>query len=201
MSKLYEYIFIGLVFGFSFFFTVFIVLNTWEVFNNVDLPNINSIQKFQAGEVIDSIIKISSEENTLKYFDTNTASMGELDYMFFPEVSHRVFISKERYNNGWLQKINNIHYRILNYDKKGVEGDYFFYTSKSWRTISKPENIQIGDTIEIHNQNGKSFEFVIFEKKILNFQSIFVPEASGKRQLIIVVADNSNNVYYSFLAR
>ncbi|NJK71051.1 MAG: hypothetical protein HC932_02210 [Thermales bacterium] len=130
MKVVREQLLIILVGMISLGFTIFILINSYEVFSNKDIPYISSLRLMEAQEVIDRVIQITDENSLLKEFETDTPSMGELDYMYFPSTDDRIFIGKERYNNGWLQRPNNIHYHILNYDEKGLAGDYLFIRLK-----------------------------------------------------------------------
>jgi len=202
MNKLKEYFFIVLVCMTSFSLTVFVILNSWEVTSNIDLPIIDSVKQLELQDPINSIIQFSEDSNNRKVFSTDTPSIGDLDYLQISSTGDRVFIGRERFIDGkWSYRPNNIHYHILNYDDKGLEGDYLMYTSKSWRTIPEPELVQVGDTITIFGVNGRSYDFVIFEKKVLRYDDLIVPEASDRRQITILVEDSQNDVYYTFLAR
>ncbi len=202
MYKFKEYFFIIFVCTLSAVLTLFVILNSWEVLSNIDIPYINSVKKLELQKPINSIIGFSNDSGNRKVFSDDTPSIGDLDYLFIPSTGDRVFIGRERLiDNQWSYRPNNIHYHILNYDDKGLEGDYLMYTTKSWRTIPNPEQIQVGDSINLFSTIGRSYDFVIFERKILSYDDLVVPEASEKRQLIILIEDSENDIYYSFLAR
>ncbi|NJS41936.1 hypothetical protein HC766_06635 [Candidatus Gracilibacteria bacterium] len=94
MKVVREQLLIILVGMISLGFTIFILINSYEVFSNQDIPYISSLRLMEAQEVIDRVIQITDENSLLKEFETDTPSMGELDYMYFPSTDDRIFIGK-----------------------------------------------------------------------------------------------------------
>lgn len=199
MSKsLFNKVLIGIV---TAIFTAMIFLNTAEVVFNKDIPVVQAIKPLESQKVVNDILNFYSVAGEKEY-DVKTGALGELDFAYLPSIDARVFIARERQiDDTWYFRPNNIHYIPLNYDALGDVGDYLFYTSKSWRAVHAPEELQIGDELRVTNTRSKTISFSITDKQILPHDALYVPSDTGLRQIILVVDDPVNDVYYIYTAR
>jgi hypothetical protein len=185
----------------TFGLTAFILANTYEVVYNQDIPVVSAVQKMKSQSVINKTISYYQSSGS-KQYDVQTGALGELDYLSLPTIDSRVYIGRERLINGeWYFRPNNVHYYPLNYDESGDIGDYLLYSKKSWRAIPLPESLQIGDDIQITNSFNKTTSFKIEDRQILPFNKPYVVSDSGLRQIIMIVEDQENSVYYIYTAR
>lgn len=183
------------------FFTALIFLNTFEVVFNRDIPFVQAIKPLETQGAVNEILSFYSVSGTKEY-DVKTGALGELDFAYFPSIDSQVYIARERQiKDKWYYRPNNIHYIPLNYDALGDIGDYIFYTSKSWRAIGLPQDLEIGDEMRVTNTRSKTVSFEIVDMQILPQDTPFVPDDSGLRQIILMVDDPQNDVYYIYIAR
>jgi hypothetical protein len=178
-----------------------ILMSTYEVLFNYDLPVVQAIKPLQSQSVIKKTIS-NSQAAGEKTYSSKVGALGEVDYITLPTINSRAFIARERLiGDKYYYRPNNLHYLGLNRDANGDIGDYLLYTSKSFRTIPVPDALQIGDEIVITNTRGKSKAFFIEDKQILPYEEPYVVADDGRRQINIVVDDPQNQVYFLFVAR
>ena len=181
--------------------TAMILASTVEVIYNVDLPVVRAIEPIESGVTIDKLLQTYSASG-VKTYTTKTGALGELDYLTVPALGARVFIARERKVEGeWYLRPNNIHSIPLNYDAFNNPGDYLFYTKKSFNAIPEPENLEIGDELQITNVRGKTTSFAVEDKQVLPQGEPYIASDTGLRQIILLVEDQEQDVYYIFTAR
>ncbi|HYH75846.1 MAG TPA: hypothetical protein VD735_07870 [Candidatus Saccharimonadales bacterium] len=182
----------------TFLFTAFVFVNTYEVVFNRDVAFAQSITKVAGQQVINSSVrdfstKISSEE------PETTAPLDGLNQITIPALTMHVKIEEARKVEGeWYQRPSVAHAIGLNKDQYGTTIDYLLYTSKSWRTIPNPDQIEKGMEVNIEHSGGAVSTFEVSEKKILPLTSSLLVGKTEARQVLLVIEDPNSNVYYGF---
>lgn len=194
--------FTKLIVGFlTFLLTSFILINTYEVVFNKDIPFANAIAPLRSQRIINNTISYF-ENGGDKMYSAPTGSLGEPDYLYIPSTDSRVFVARERKIDGeWYYRPNNFHYISLNQDESGVTGDLLLYTTKGFRTIPQPSGVEIGDEIAVTNQRGKTTSFAVTDVQVLPLDETYIVPDSDVRQLVIIVDDPEKEIFYLFVAR
>lgn len=208
-----------LVYSGSFFLFIFIIANTAEVLLNVDLkvPLVNSIKPYAQQVAVNSVVRYYGDTG-LKTFSKSAlksgSGFGTLDYLIFPDISTKVYVSNARQigtdcdkkiedqrSCTWYQRPNNAHAVVLNTDKTGAIGDYLFYTDQSWRTIPYADKINKDMDAKLVNAGGVTWDYKVIDKQILDQGQTYVAETSQEKQIILIVAVPNSTKYFAFLLR
>jgi hypothetical protein len=193
MKRKFPIVLLALV---SLVFTAFVFLNTYEVVFNHDITGGVSIQKIAAQDVVNAIVKGFSA----KQADTgvNYSNLGRLQYFEIPDLHMRVSMEEARRINGkWYRRPSLAEYVGLNKGEKDVTVDYLIYTSRSWRTVPDPAQIEKGMQVKVFYQGG-NLTFKVAEKKILPLTSSLIVGKSEDRQMLLVVEDAPHGTYAGF---
>ncbi len=187
------------VFGlFSFIFTSFVFLNTYEVVANQDIPVANSMRRVDVQSIINRVIREFEIKSDSRSLNTNS-KLEALDYLEIPSLGTRVKLEEARkVDSQFYQRLSMAHYIGLNKDDFGNTIDYLIYTGKSWRTIPFPENIEEGTEIKIFTLKGFNSLFVVSEKMILPLDRSFIVNKSESRQILLLVEDPESQKYFGY---
>ena len=181
----------------TFLFTAFVFVNTYEVVFNRDVAFAQSIRKMSAQSAMASTVsnfqtKLESDSQA------GMAPLEHIDSLEVPALEMQVTIEESRrIGNDWYQRPSAAHYVGLNKDRSGVSIDYLIYTSKSWRTISNPAQIEQGMEVKIAHDNGTAL-FTVAEKKVLSLDHSLLVGKTEDRQVLLLVEDPENNLYYGY---
>lgn len=188
-----------LIFGLaSFTFTLFIFANAFEVLANQDIPLGMSLNQMEIQEPINKIVSEYKIKQGNKDIDINL-DIGIIDLIEIEELDIKSIVEEARnINDIWYQRPSMAQYIELNYDKFNNPVDYLIYLKKSWRTIPHTSNIEIGNTVNISTKKGQSISYSVESIKILNYNDIFVASKSDKRQIILLIEDTNNSIYYGY---
>ncbi len=188
-----------LIFGLaSFTFTLFIFANAFEVLANQDIPLGMSLNQMEIQEPINKIVSEYKIKQGNKDIDINL-DIGIIDLIEIEELGIKSIVEEARnINDIWYQRPSMAQYIELNYDKFNNPVDYLIYLKKSWRTIPYTSNIEIGNTVNISTKKGQSISYSVESIKILNYNDIFVASKSDKRQIILLIEDTNNSIYYGY---
>lgn len=193
-----QYFLKGLLLTFSLSFTAFVFMNTYEVVFNKDIILANSVSKFRAQDEVNATIQqfdIKPEANPQVY----NATYGKLQYLQFPALSSNLYLEEKRVINGlWYVRPNLGQYVGLDKDSHGVIADYLIYTDSSWRTLPAPNQIEVGMDVNLYHDGHQLAAYKVAEKQVMPMQSIYVAGKSANRQIVLIIEDPKNNVYYGF---
>lgn len=182
----------------SFLFTGFVFVNSYEIMANKDVLLGFSIRKMQSQDVINGVVREFEFKEDSRNLNAN-AKLGKLDYLEIPALNIQLQLEESRkVDNLWYQRLNLGHYIGLNEDDYGNPVDYLIYTNKSWRTIPYVEEIEEGMNISIFTSKGYEAEFIVDRRLVLSYEDAFVVSKSDKRQILLLVEDESNQVYYGY---
>ena len=188
----------SLVVTVSLSFMSLVFLNTFEIVFNKDVVIANSIQPVDAHKQIEAIISqfdIKPEEGRTK---TNS-DYKKLEYVQIPALASNVYLEEKRIvANQWYSRVNMGHYLGLNKDDRGITVDYLIYTVSSWRTIANPNQIEQGMDVKLFYDGRKQSVFSVEEKKVLPMQTTFVASKAQNRQIILLIEDQKQAVYYAY---
>jgi hypothetical protein len=182
----------------TFVFTAFVFANTYEVVFNRDIAFADSIQKVTDQQVINDAISDFATKPTADTSARN-ASLEHMDHFEIPALKMHVKIEESRKVHGlWYERPSTAHDIGLNKDQYNTTVDYLLYTSKSWRTIPHPEQIEQGMEVRLYYGHGDVSSFTVAEKKVLTFDHSLLVSKSADRQLLLVVEDPGSGVYYGY---
>jgi hypothetical protein len=179
-------------------FTGFVFANTYEVVFNRDIPVAQSITRVATQDAIDGAVedfktKISSDNAV------TTAPIENFDHIEIPALDIQLKLEESRKVKGeWYERPSTGHYIGLNKDAAGVTVDYLIYASKSWRTIPSPALIEKGAEVLIYHGSGGRSSFTVAEKKVLPLDHSLLVSKSENRQILLIIEDTSNNLYYGY---
>lgn len=182
----------------TFGFTAFVFMNTYEVVFNRDIAFAQSVKEVAAQQVINSAVHDFASKSQSEDAESNPA-LENIDRIDIPALDIQVKIEESRkINNEWYARPSIAHYVGLNKNQFGVTVDYLLYTSKSWRTIPHPDQIEKGMEVRLSYGNGARSLFTVAEKKVLPFSDSLLVSKSEGRQILLIVEDGRNNVYYGY---
>lgn len=179
-------------------FTAYVFMNTYEVVFNKDIVVANSISKFGAQDEINATVQqfdIKPDANQQTY----NAVYDHLQYLQFPALSSNLYLEDKRVIDGkWYVRPNLAQYAGLDKDVHGVTTDYLIYTNSSWRTLPSPNQIEVGMDVNLFHDSHQAAGYTVAEKQVMPLNSIYVPSKSSKRQIVLIIEDSRNGVYYGF---
>ena len=184
-------------FAITFGFTAFVFMNTYEVVFNRYVPLAQSLQKVAAQDVINGAIrdfsaKAGSDQTNA---DPDLTGMSSLE---FPDLKAHWTVEESRKIDGaWFARPSAGQDIGLNKNQMGVTEDYLVYAIKSWRTLPHPDQIQQGMSVRLHYGHAVS-NFTVAEKKVSPLSSSLLVSKSEDRQILLIVEDPHNNLYYGF---
>lgn len=178
--------------------TTYVYLNTYEVVFNQDIPLANSIKPFKAQDQINNVISqfdLKPEAGREK----SNSPYQKLQYIQIPALASNLYLEEKRTINGrWYQRPSMGHYIGLNKDNNGTTVDYLIYTNASWQTIRNPGQIEPGMDVKLFHDGFALSIFRVEEKKVLPDYTAFVASKSENRQVILLIEDESQSIYYAF---
>lgn len=181
----------------SLFFTSYFFLNTYEVVFNKDIVVANSIHPAVAQGPINNMVEqfdIKPEADP----DTTNSVYERLSRIVIPAIDSTLYLEEKRtINHQWYIRPSMGHVVGLNKDDDGITLDHLIYTERSWRTFPSPNQIEQGMEVKLFHDGNLSL-FKVAEKKVLPLNEIFVPSKTEQRQIVLLVEDPANNVYYAF---
>lgn len=184
--------------GISLCFTAFVFMNTYEVVFNRDIVLADSVRKFTAQERVDEIIK-QFDIRPVEGRRSNNAEYVKLQYIQIPALESNLYLEEKRVINGqWYARPNLGHVVGLNKDDRNITVDYLIYAISSWQTLPEPNQIEVGMDVRLFHDGRQLAMFKVGEKKALPLHSTFVAEKSEKRQIILLIEDPDNGIYYGF---
>lgn len=179
-------------------FTALVFMNTYEVVFNRDIVVAKSVKKFQAHDQLRAIIQqfdLKPEEG----LSHQNAEYKRLQYIKIPALSASLYLEEKRIiDSQWYVRPNLGHYVGLNKDDHGIIVDYLIYAASSWQTIASPNQIEVGMDVNLFHDGKEVSVFKVAEKKVLPLDKTFVASKSEKRQIILLIEDPKNGVYYAF---
>lgn len=179
-------------------FTVYIVINTWEILANTDLPIAHSVEKSNLDPIINYITSDFGTKLDTRYIDSN-AKLDELAYLEIPALKTRLYLEEARkINNHWYIRPTLGGYIGLNTDTRGNTIDYLIYTKKSWALIPYTDELELGTAVTLFTKKGYKTNFEISEKHIKKYEEKNVIAKSDKRQLVLLIDDADNRLYYVY---
>ncbi len=186
------------VFLVTFGFTAFIFANTYEVVFNRDIALVSSV-KASANQ--------TAINGTIKDFETRISSdstdavpaLDKINRIEIPALDIELTTEEARRIDGeWYARPSTAHYMGLNKNKYGVSVDYLIYTIQSWRTLQSPQQIEQGMEVVFYYGSGASTSLEVTEKKVLSFERSLLVSKSEKRQILLLVEDQAEAVYYGY---
>lgn len=178
--------------------TAFVFLNTYEVVFNQDVVLANAVHRFGVQDQIGAIIRQFDLKPEAGREETNS-DYKRLEYIQIPALTSNLYLEEKRIINGsWYVRPSMGHYVGLNKDDHGVTVDYLIYTTGSWQTFAEPNQIEIGMDVKLFHDGHAVSVFKVVEKKMLTMESTFVASKSKNRQIILIIDDPDNHVYYGF---
>lgn len=184
--------------GASLCFTTFVFMNTYEVVFNKDIVIADSVRKVAAQEQIDAIID-QFDIRPVEGRRNNNAEYVKLQYIQIPALESNLYLEEKRVINGlWYARPNLGHVVGLNKDDRNITVDYLIYAISSWQTLPAPNQIEVGMDVNLFHDGRQMATFKVAEKKVLSFRSTFVAEKAKNRQVILLIEDPGNGVYYGF---
>jgi hypothetical protein len=184
--------------GVSLFFTAYAFLNTYEVVFNKDIAVANSIHAAVAQGAINATIEQFDIKPEADPDQTNSV-YKKLNRVMIPALDSNLYLEEKRVvNHQYYIHPSMGHVIGLNKDDEGVTVDYLIYTERSWRTFPTPNQIEQGMEVRVFHDGNNLSLFKVAEKKVLPMDAVFVPSKSDKRQIVLLVEDPKNNVYYAF---
>lgn len=184
--------------GASLCFTAFVFMNTYEVVFNKDIVLADSVRKFTAQNQIEEVIS-QFDIKPVEGRQVNNAEYSKLQYLQIPALESNLYLEEKRLIEGqWYARPNLGHIVGLNKDDHGVIVDYLVYAISSWQTLPSPNQIEVGMDVKLFHDGRKLAMFKVAEKKALPLYSTFVAGKSDKRQIVLLVEDPKNGVYYGF---
>lgn len=185
------------VFMVTFGFTAYIFANTYEVVFNRDIALVHSVQPSANQAAINAIIKDYETRISSDSADT-LPSLDGINRIEIPALKSALVAEESRRIDGeWYARPSTAHYVGLNKNKYGTDVDYLVYTIKSWRTLPAPEQIEKGMEVLFY-YGGASSSLEVVEKKVLPFDRSLLVSKSENRQILLLVEDRDESVYYGF---
>lgn len=179
-------------------FTAFVFMNTYEVVLNKDIIVANSIAKFGAQSEIKAVINQFDVQPDADQQVSN-AQYDKLESLQFPSLTSRLYLEGKRVINGsWYVRPNLGHYIGLDKDVHGVTLDYLIYADQSWRTLPEPNQIEIGSTVNLYHDGHNQTTYKVAEKQVLPVQGTFIASKTQQRQIILLIEDSKQKLYYGF---
>jgi hypothetical protein len=173
-------------------------MNTYEVVFNKDIVLADSVRKFTAQNQIEEVIS-QFDIKPVEGRQVNNAEYSKLQYLQIPALESNLYLEEKRLIEGqWYARPNLGHIVGLNKDDHGVIVDYLVYAISSWQTLPSPNQIEVGMDVKLFHDGRKLAMFKVAEKKALPLYSTFVAGKSDKRQIVLLVEDPKNGVYYGF---
>lgn len=183
---------------FSVGFTALVFMNTYEVVFNRDIVMAQSVRKFAAQDQIRAIIQQFDVKPEADETEHN-AEYKRLQYIQIPALSSNLYLEERRVIDGtWYVRPNLGHYVGLDKDSHGITVDYLIYARGGWQTIASPNQIEEGMDVNLFHDGREMSAFKVVEKKVLPMDSTFVASKSDRRQIILLIEDPNNGVYYEF---
>jgi hypothetical protein len=107
-------------------------------------------------------------------------------------------VEGRKINDQWYTRDFGASYVILNKDRNDNDVDMLIYARKSWRSIPTPENLELADVITVLYQGRLTSNFKVIEKRVVASDDTFVPTATDRRNIILIVNDPKENLNYIF---
>jgi len=182
----------------TFFFTLFVFLNTYEVVFNKDIIFADSIRKVAAQVTINSAIKDFATKNLTDEINAS-ASLDTMDHLEVPALNVRLHIEESRKIDGqWYERPGTMHYVGLNKNQHDATIDYLLYGTQSWRTVTEPNRLEKGMAVDVYDGSNAASSFVITDKKTLPIGQSLLVNKSEVRQIVLVIENPKENIYYGF---
>jgi hypothetical protein len=173
-------------------------MNTYEVVFDKDIILADSIRPYGAQAEIRAVI----QQFDIQPDADQTVSNAEYDRMEslqIPALSSRVYLEEKRNIKGtWYTRPNLGHYIGLDKDAHGVTLDYLVYADSSWRTLPAPNQIEIGMLVNLFHDGHATATYQVAEKQVMPLQGTFIASKTKQRQIILLLEDHKNNVYYGY---
>lgn len=185
-------------FTLTFVFTGYISLNTWEIMANTDLPIANSVEKSNLNSVINYLTTDFGTKLDTRYIDSNS-KLGELAYLEIPSLKTRLYFEEARkLCDHWYIRPTFGGYIGLNTDSRGNTIDYLVFAKKTWSLIPYTDELELGTAVILYTKRGYKVNFEISEKHIKKYDEKIVIAKSDKRQLVLLIDDPDNRLYYGY---
>jgi hypothetical protein len=182
----------------TFVSTVYILLGTWEITANTDIPFAKSIEKSNLGLVINTLVGDFGTKPDTRFLDAH-AKLDDLDYIEIPALKTKLFLEDGRFIKGsWYIRPNLAGYLSLNKDTRGNTVDYLVFTKKSWISLPYTDELEVGTAVRLFTKRGYLVNFEIDEKYIKKYDEPLIVAKDTKRQIILIVDDAQNNTYYGY---
>lgn len=179
-------------------FTAFVFMNTYEVVFNKDIAIADSVQQIASQDPVRAVIEqfdIKPEAGRQHH----NAEFTKLQYIQIPALASNLYLEEKRVINGsWYARPNLGHYIGLNKDDHGVTVDYLIYAVSGWQTLPAPNQLEEGMDVKLFHDGRKLAMFKVAEKKVLPLGSTFVAGKSENRQIILLIEDPDEKLYYGF---
>lgn len=185
--------------GLSVAFTAFVFMNTYEVVFNRDIVLASSVRKVTIQQQIKDIIQQFDIQSAARAGASSHAEYSKLQSLQIPALESTLYLEEKRVIDGqWYARPNLGHVVGLNKDERGITVDFLIYAISGWRSLPAPNQIETGMDINLLHNGRQLSAFKVAEKKVLPLTSAFVAGKSDKRQIILLIEDPGNRVYYGF---
>lgn len=185
--------------AFTFLFTMFVFLNTYEVVFNKDIAFASSIRKVSSQKTINSAIEEFATKNQTDEINAS-GSLDTMEYLEIPSLNIRLRVEESRkIGTLWYERPGALHRIGLNKNQHGATIDYVLYGTASWRSITDPDRIEKGVTANVvYNGGSSSLGFTVTDKKVLPIGQSLIVDKSESRQLLLIIEEPDEHVFYGY---
>jgi len=173
-------------------FTMFVILNSYEVIFNTDLRYISTLQSLKPSHVVLQAVQAAGNETTPAH--ALPVGLGTPYTLRVPVVDARLQLVEGIERDGqWLARANRGHYVTPNTGEQS-EQLLVIYAAQGWRTIANPSGIGQGDNIFLDTTDDWRYLFRVSEHTLVAAPSTFVVPASETAILLLVIEDATADV-------
>lgn len=178
--------------------TVFSFASAAEVIFAQDLPVVQSIKPYPYQLGVESVL-VNYGYTTGQKTVFKEGVVGSPEYMFIDSIGARLSLMEgSKVEQKWYSRDFGASYIELNKDSSENPVDILVYAKKSWMSVPVPENLNISDTVSILYEKGLRSEFTVISKRRINDNDTFVPSSTGKRNIVLIINDSSEQTNYIY---
>jgi hypothetical protein len=174
----------------SAFVTIYIFCAAYELIFNKDIPGIQTVDKANLSLMQPYIDK--APIGSLTYGNYGTPQELQIQ-----SKNSRIVIAPGMYDaasKNWLARISTGHIVILGNPHDDQLGNALVYMRSSWRTISNPEAITIGDNVFIDTDRDWRYFYRVTEVRPKQAGMEFVASSARASQLFLDFSGRTNDV-------
>jgi len=172
--------------------SIYIFANGFELATNVNLPYVSAIEPVDVAH----LIKLNLADQTALNPKDSIGNFGEPKYLKISSQTSSVALIPAIVNDGeYIARASVGHFVYLAPAKSGDLGTTLIYIRQGWRTISNPNQIEVGSNLFIDTNKDWRYMYRVSDASRINTESQFLLPDGQKPQIMLVLLRQDNSMY------